>query len=116
MVNESSWGVAQILSEQAGRRRTHWISVNNKVTFFDPISYVIFLNRPDFGPCQVLHRKAGFCPPFSLTPRKGHIRAAFAPQVPGFVEAVLQSSHANEHGFDLRDAALMAGVAQRFWR
>ena len=29
-------------------------------------------------------------------------------EVPGFVESVLQSAHAAEHGFDLRDAALMA--------
>ena len=28
-------------------------------------------------------------------------------EVPGFVESVLQSSHAAEHGFDIRDAALM---------
>ena len=28
-------------------------------------------------------------------------------EVPGFVESVLQSSHAGEHGFDIRDAALM---------
>jgi len=67
---------------------------------------------------RYFHRKSalvvhGFEPTRVVNDSSWGVAQILSEQVPGFVESVLQSSHAAEHGFDIRDAALMVSTLEQ---
>eukprot|EP00933_Yihiella_yeosuensis_P060945 TRINITY_DN63751_c0_g1_i1.p1 TRINITY_DN63751_c0_g1~~TRINITY_DN63751_c0_g1_i1.p1 ORF type:complete len:595 (+),score=137.77 TRINITY_DN63751_c0_g1_i1:112-1896(+) len=55
----------------------------------------------------------GFEPSRPVTEEKWGAAEVLSQRVPGFVEAVLESRHAQEHGFDIRDAAILVSTLEQ---
>eukprot|EP00931_Biecheleriopsis_adriatica_P075883 TRINITY_DN49654_c0_g1_i1.p1 TRINITY_DN49654_c0_g1~~TRINITY_DN49654_c0_g1_i1.p1 ORF type:complete len:612 (-),score=131.78 TRINITY_DN49654_c0_g1_i1:42-1805(-) len=67
---------------------------------------------------RYFHRRSavvvrGFEPTHQVNDSSWGAAVILSEQVPGFVESVLESSHTTEHGFDLRDAALMVATLEQ---
>ncbi|CAJ1406537.1 unnamed protein product [Effrenium voratum] len=67
---------------------------------------------------RYFHRKSalvvhGFEPTRVVNDSSWGAAAILSEQVPGYVESVLESSHAAEHGFDIHDAAHMVAVLEQ---
>ena len=114
VVNDSSWGVAQILSEQVGVKREKSVYHEMPKIRWWTIDLWTSMDYGGSNECYVMYLPAwSHCFLFSASLkifwrcRKLFVIFFSVLEVPGFVESVLQSSHAAEHGFDIRDAALM---------